>query len=227
MENDGKVTKPAPHRRPALGGLGAVVLSALVCGLIYLAYRSMGEEGGSPVVRMSSSGSRGFTPAFRLQDARGNLRSSEELAGKGVVLHFWATWCAPCIEEIPKFLKAAKESAHLPLTWVAVSLDPTWAEAERTLPSKQWLSEVPALWVLLDPEQKVSEAFGSFQFPETYLFDSEGKRLAKWVGPQPWDHAELRRALELRFASKGNVGVSPFSAPSEPLPATPRASPRK
>ncbi|MCC7441992.1 MAG: TlpA family protein disulfide reductase [Bdellovibrionales bacterium] len=121
--------------------------------------------------------------AFELQDAEGRRHRMTDLAGKIVVLHFWATWCAPCVEEIPDLLKFAKRLGDAPVVILAVSMDDTWEKAHTVLKPLDLPRNVLSL---LDPRSEVPERYGSFQFPESYLIDSRLRVVAKWVGIQKW-----------------------------------------
>jgi thiol-disulfide isomerase/thioredoxin len=112
--------------------------------------------------------------------------------GKPYIVHFWAKWCAPCAEEIPHlvdFARAANEK--LPeLRILAISLDQDLKESKTILPNGgEGLP--PNLLLYLDPEHRVAEAMGSYQYPETYFFDSKGAIVEKWVGPQKWNNPEV------------------------------------
>jgi cytochrome c biogenesis protein CcmG/thiol:disulfide interchange protein DsbE len=159
-----------------LGVLTAVVLLAL------------GWQSGT----ISSWLRRGEVPSFELRDRQGATFRSASLRGAPALIHFWASWCAPCLEELPAWFKKVEESSGGALKFVAISLDTQWSDADSVL-SK---SKVPAgLVLLIDPEQASSESFGSYQFPETYLIDAEGRVLKKWVGAQNWASIDFERIL--------------------------------
>lgn len=119
---------------------------------------------------------------------------AETYEGQYTIVHFWAKWCEPCAEEIPDLVGFAKkldqEGLSPQLKVVAVSLDEDIESSRSILPSQG--RDLPKSFVLLsDPKQTSAEAMGSYQFPESYLVDPEGKVLEKWVGPQKWDQPEV------------------------------------
>lgn len=123
-------------------------------------------------------------------------RSGDRIVVRGVqpasiVVHFWANWCEPCKSEFPAFLKAADA---FPKNWrvLAISLDPNWDENRDFLMNVKLPARVE---MLLDPDFSVANRFGSFQYPETYLLDSQLKIRSKWVGPQPWDSLEFLKSM--------------------------------
>ena len=130
---------------------------------------------------------------FELPDDTGRKRPLEEFKGKVVILHFWATWCAPCIEEIPQWVELARKFRGKPVAFVAVSLDQKWEEAHRYLDPKKLPDNVVSL---LDPDAKVPDLFGSFQFPESYLLTPDLRILSKWVGQQDWEGARMTEVLD-------------------------------
>ncbi len=103
--------------------------------------------------------------------------------GKWVLLNFWATWCAPCRDEMPsmEMLTRRVDKDGLNLEIVAVSVDDAWGEVNRFFGAVQ-----PTFTVLWDKEKRSSNAYGTRKFPETFLIDPSGKVVAKFVGPRDW-----------------------------------------
>ena len=131
-------------------------------------------------------------PGFELKDASGRVHRLEELRGSVVLLHFWASWCPPCLEEIPRWLEAAPIFKDMPVKMVAISVDEKWERALGVLPTKR----VPSSMIsLLDPVSNVAQAYGTRQFPETYVLDRELRVLDKLIGAQDWGGSKIRFLL--------------------------------
>ena len=108
------------------------------------------------------------------------------------MIHFWATWCEPCREEL-KELKTFM--AQLPqLRVVQISVDFRWDEVDQFL-KKLGLERKG--YDYLDPGGKTSRALGTTKYPETYLVDPTGVAVAKYVGPQKWNSPEATRFFSL------------------------------
>jgi len=117
--------------------------------------------------------------------------NGQKLKGNYYLLHFWAKWCEPCAVEIPHLVEfASSVKTSKPLYVLAVSLDPTLEEAKAILPNQG--KSLPENFLLaLDPDHRVAEALGSYQYPETYLVDPSGRILEKWIGAQLWQKPEV------------------------------------
>jgi thiol-disulfide isomerase/thioredoxin len=77
-------------------------------------------------------------PEFSLPDSSGNKHSSDEIQGKVSVIHFWASWCGPCLDEIPKWTAfAGNYVGNEAVRFVAVSLDQKWEDALKVLSDGQ------------------------------------------------------------------------------------------
>ena len=123
-----------------------------------------------------------------------------ELKGKVVLLHFWASWCPPCLTELPQILALAHDYKGKQLEVVTVSLDEKWADAQKVL------NDAAAADVLsvIDPKSSISDRYGSYQFPETYLINPEQKIITKWVGGQNWKDPNLRKLLDTLIEKAGS-----------------------
>ncbi len=122
-------------------------------------------------------------PQFAVSDG---LQSADlsRLRGRVVVLNFWATWCAPCIEELPSLMELQRRMPEVAV--VAISTD------EDTAAYKQFLSEHSIqLRTINDSEQRVNPLYGTFRYPETYVIDRNGVLRRKFIGPQTWTSPEI------------------------------------
>jgi peroxiredoxin len=113
----------------------------------------------------------------------GNKVNLSKLKGKIVLVHFWATWCPPCVDELPELDKFWNRYRNNPgVALYSVSVDDTW-EAIDTF-KKQHPFDLP---LYRDPQSKTANKFGTTKFPETYIADREGKVLYHLSQPIDWD----------------------------------------
>ncbi len=125
------------------------------------------------------------------------------LRGHPVLLHFWATWCAPCLAELPELLTLSKRLRSEGFSIVAVAVDDSWAKLEAFFARHPHLAELQNQTVLvLDPQGKVAETFGSSRFPESFLINADGLIDNKFIGPQPWNDPQMQPYLDRLSGSK-------------------------
>ncbi|MCM2273208.1 MAG: TlpA family protein disulfide reductase [Candidatus Didemnitutus sp.] len=125
----------------------------------------------------------GPVPDFRLTTLDGAEVSAAALKGKVVVVDFWATWCGPCIAEIPGYIEMQKQYGPQGLVIVGVSLDRKGAEHVKEFAAKRGIN-----YALAMGDEALVEAFGGIEaIPTTFLIDREGKVRHRKVGGM--DHA--------------------------------------
>lgn len=196
---------PAERSRGALFLLGAVFAAA---GLWFV----VGSDGGGePVVR----GAR--APAFSLErlvaeepsaspgtgvgaatgDAgRGGGRVSlESLAGRVVLVNFWATWCEPCEQEMPAMERLYRSLPRDRFEMLAISIDDEPAKVAAFV--DRYSLTFP---ILLDPGKQVAERYQTMGVPESLLVDGSGRVVERYVGPREWDAPEYVERIEALFA---------------------------
>ena len=126
----------------------------------------------------------GPAPDFTVQDADHKI-SLHDFRGKTVVLNFWATWCPPCVDEMPSLVKLQSDLKNRVVV-LAVSVD----EDERSYRTFLKKNNVDLLTVR-DPQQKSNELYGTFKFPETYIIDRNGVVQRKFIGPVDWTRSDV------------------------------------
>jgi cytochrome c biogenesis protein CcmG/thiol:disulfide interchange protein DsbE len=148
--------------------------------LLALALLFTGCYGGSRPPRIGTA-----APQFTVQDADRKV-DLHDFQGKILVLNFWATWCAPCVEEMPSLVDLQRRLGPKGITVVGVSVDISGDAYQRFLKDHQ----IDFLTVR-DPDHKSSDLYGSFKFPETYIIDRNGVVRRKFIGAVDWSQPEI------------------------------------
>lgn len=130
-------------------------------------------------------------PALRLADMDGKVTDLNDLRGRWVLVHFWASWCGPCRRELPSIqrMRAAIPRARLEL--VLVNTAETDEEAFTFL-----AGVAPDLPSLLDRDGRVTEVWHPRGLPSSYLVDPQGRIRYLALGGRDWDAPDYRRFLE-------------------------------
>jgi cytochrome c biogenesis protein CcmG, thiol:disulfide interchange protein DsbE len=124
-------------------------------------------------------------PDFTVRDSDRTVTLSQ-LKGQVVVLNFWATWCPPCIEEMPSLVEMQQRMKAKGVTVLAVSVD---ADAGSY---HQFLKEHGVnLLSVRDGDMKSNNLYGTFKFPETYIIDRNGVVRRKFIGAVDWMEPEV------------------------------------
>ncbi len=131
-------------------------------------------------------------PELRFSTADGTVRSLADYAGQGVVLNLWATWCVPCVAEMPALDALARLMANDGVAVLALSSDRGGAPSvERFYRDKN----IQSLPVLLDPRGDAARAVGARGIPTTLLIDRAGKERGRLEGAADWASAEFVEAI--------------------------------
>lgn len=136
------------------------------------------------------------TPDFELMSVSGEKVSLGSLRGRAVLLNLWATWCAPCLHEMPELAALHQQFAGRGLVVVGMNV-------ERAPPSKvqAFVSQrqIPfAVW--LDPEMRTADALRVVGLPATFVIDRRGRIVLRRNGAITADDDEVQQALEIASA---------------------------
>jgi thiol-disulfide isomerase/thioredoxin len=132
----------------------------------------------------------GATPALELASLDGKPQRLEDYRGRVVLVNFWATWCAPCLEEMPSLekLRRSLDAQRFVVLAVNVGEGPGAASA---FAEKMNLG----FTFLLDRETKTSKAWGARVLPATFIVDPAGKLRYSYYGAIDWSRPDLRAAI--------------------------------
>lgn len=123
-------------------------------------------------------------PAFSFLSAAGKKLTLADYRGKGVVLNIWATWCVPCVAEMPALDRLSQLVAALSISVLPVSIDAKGLGVVKAYYAAHRIEHLP---VLLDPDGSIAAAFKVPGIPASFLFDRKGRLVAHCLGAADWD----------------------------------------
>jgi len=128
-----------------------------------------------------------LVPDFTLRNDDGQATTSlADYRGKIVVLNFWASWCVPCVEEMPSLKRFAAQYADKDVVVIAVSRD---ADPDAY---KEFLAKYEINFLTLrNPSNSVGEMYGTYQLPETYVISRDSHLLNKVIGATDWASQQM------------------------------------
>jgi cytochrome c biogenesis protein CcmG, thiol:disulfide interchange protein DsbE len=155
-----------------------LVLGTTFLGLILFSLRDTAPREG------------GVAPPFQIVTDSGRRVTAQSFGGKVLVLNFWATWCAPCVEEIPSLNEMQKRFAKLGVVVVAVSVDKNQRKY------RAFLDRIHVSFdTARDPAASLSERYGTFQYPETYII-KDGRIMRKFPQAEDWLSDDLTQYVQ-------------------------------
>jgi peroxiredoxin len=144
----------------------------------------VGCYGGTKPTRIGTD-----APDFTVQDGAQKV-SLRDLHGQVVVLNFWATWCPPCVEEMPSLVAMQSQLKARGVKVLAVSVD-----IDKSAYEKFVREHAGDLQTVRDPDQKSNVLYGTYKFPETYIIDRKGVIRRKFIGAVDWTQPDIEQYL--------------------------------
>ena len=135
--------------------------------------------------------SKGPAPEFELENIAGGKTKAADLKGKVLVVDFWATWCEPCIAEIPKFNKIADEYKGKDVQIVGITVESPHDDI------KPKVKETGMKYTVLVGNDAVVDGFGGLiGFPTTFIVTKDWKIYKKYMGALPDKDARIKKDIE-------------------------------
>ena len=147
-------------------------IAVTLCLFVFVLYRSLHEN----AVKAGDQ-----APDFSIRTDDGKTVTEHNFGGKLLLVNFWASWCAPCIDEFPALNEMTRKLAPKGLVVLGISQD-----ADENA-YKRFLAKNPAAFLTArDPSKDIQLNYGTQLIPESYLIDRNGKVLEKFVSSMNW-----------------------------------------
>jgi thiol-disulfide isomerase/thioredoxin len=131
-------------------------------------------------------------PDTRFEDKNGNEMELRDLRGRVTLVNFWATWCAPCLEEMPSFSRLQASIGGKDFQIVVISIDRDGYEVIEPFLRDLGVTNLPSY---LDRSNRLTIEVGAIGLPTTLLLDKEGRIVGRMIGPAQWDSEDAIRLI--------------------------------
>lgn len=160
-----------------------ILIGGLLAALIVIIAGSLNER----IVKAGDS-----APDFAITTDHGRKITATNFGGKVLVLHFWASWCQPCVEEAAPLNEFQRRVADSGVVVLGVSIDTNENAYKKFINTYKLAFETAR-----DPDANISSSYGTFKVPETYIIDRTGKVVQKVIGEGDWGDAAVNYVKSL------------------------------
>jgi thiol-disulfide isomerase/thioredoxin len=181
--------------------LRAAALSTFGAGVL----APQGAKAGAGPERLVRTGPRAL-PDFVFLTTDGTERRVADFAGRGLVINLWATWCPPCVAEMPALDRLHAMLAPDAIEVLALSSDRGGAMQVAPFYERVGLRN---LAILLDPAGRAGRAMGARGLPTTIIVGRDGRELARLEGAAEWDRADMVAALRAMIGPRAAERTPP------------------
>jgi len=187
---------PFASQVPAIDRRRALILGGTLLAAPFWCKPSRAQDADEKPVSLSAIARQAprALPDLTFSDDAGAAHPLSQWRGRGVVVHVWATWCPPCVLELPKLAALSARLGPQDPALVIVSADHGGATAVHGFMSRHHITPFQGY---LDPKASVMSALGVEELPFTFVVDAKGQEVARHGGPIDWAApdaiAQLRR----------------------------------
>ena len=130
---------------------------------------------------------------IEIETSEGRRFSTSAFRGRYILLNIWATWCPPCVKEMPSLDRLQRTKGSTSFEVVALSVDRSGKDVVEPFFKRAGLTD---LTIYLDQGSKSMSAFKVIGLPTTLLIDPKGREISRWLGPREWDHEDVIRDID-------------------------------
>jgi thiol-disulfide isomerase/thioredoxin len=148
-------------------------------------------------------------PEFSAKTLEGKELQLSQFKGKVVVVNFWASWCGPCIEEVPSLIKLLKAFPN-DLELIAISGDSNQADIDSFMKSFPEMKTLPNIHVVWDEDKSLAQKYQIYRLPESFLLNKELKLIKKISGTIDWHTPDAIEYIKqvITLGSAASTGAS-------------------
>jgi thiol-disulfide isomerase/thioredoxin len=150
------------------------------------------DSAGYPTGRLDRSHAGSAAPAVEFDDGEGEPATLPDFRGRPLLVNLWATWCAPCVREMPSLDRLAAQQSDSGVRVIAISQD---LEGRQKVTDFFARRRLAALEPYLDADMALMTALRIETLPTTILYDAEGREVWRMTGMAEWDGERARRLL--------------------------------
>lgn len=145
-------------------------------------------------------------PKLVFYDVNNKPRKISDFKGRGIVLNFWATWCAPCVKEMPDLDQLNARFKNEGIDVLALSVDRDALRLAKKFYKKNNLQNLP---IFIDKKRKILRRLGIQELPTTVLINPEGMEVGRIIGVIEWNERENLKFLKRLLAPQNSSTKAP------------------
>lgn len=138
-------------------------------------------------------------PQIAFMNVDGNDLTLSAFKGKVILLNFWATWCPPCLEEMPALNDLNKKYKDQDFKVVTLSFDRVTPDRIVRFFQK---NNLDSLEIYIDKQEQLAQALNTFALPSSFIIDKDGYILGKMEGPADWNSEEVHKLIDFILSQK-------------------------
>ena len=166
---------------------GAAILAVAVAAGYAVGVFTRHEKVNEALARIEWRAEPAAVPEFSFTDDAGVSHTLADFRGKALIVNFWATWCAPCVKELPALDALARAKRGQGFDVLAISVDLNGITAVRRFLTDNEIENLPAY---VDARARATDTIGAVGLPVTIIVDARGREIGRASGPVEWNTSE-------------------------------------